>query len=141
MQGIYHATRVRDCSGYPHPPEAERSMSGKPDRIRQRRRRERPKKNSLHRLFFPEIDLNGNSCKVKMLPNLIFYKSFVRLFYILREVGKKGKLRMWCRQLGAEFYLYVFSFVRRWWRMFYEGQHNAVEFGGRDTPLSVIIYG
>lgn len=61
-------------------------------------------------LFFSHEYGNGDPLEVKMLPNLIFEITLVRVLYILRKVTEESKLRVGRRQLGAKLDFDVFAF-------------------------------
>jgi len=75
----------------------------------------------------------GTPLKSKFSRSLFSIKRSVGVFYILWQIRKESKLWHRGRQLGAEFYLDVFSFDRRGWIVLNDRQHYLIEFASRDT--------
>ena len=63
-------------------------------------------------LFFPEINLDRNSTKIKMLTQLILYISFISILNILWKIGKKYKGWRIRWQLSTIFNLNIFPFLQ-----------------------------
>ena len=78
-------------------------------------------------LFLSEEYLHGTALEVEIFPQLIFYKSFVRRLYILRQIAEESEFRISGRQLRRIFYFHIFAFPRR--RRIFPNyrQHHLVE--------------
>ncbi len=94
----------------------------------------------FNKLFLSEVNIDGNPGKIIVLAQLIFNKTLVRIFYILRQVREEHKLRCWGWQLHTIFNFHVFSFQGRWRCTLDNRQHQLIEFRGRNTLFSVFEY-
>src|SRR5690606_1453064 len=72
-------------------------------------KKERPESFLMYLLFLAEVNINGHAFKIINLTQFVFYKTFIRIFDILRQVRKKHKLRNSGWQLHTVFNFDVFT--------------------------------
>ena len=92
-------------------------------------------------LFLADKDIDGRSRKIPPTAQLVFQEPAIRLFHVLRQIGKEYKGRyLRVGQLRHILYFDVFALPCRWRIVLYQRQEILVEFGSGNLAHLVFIY-
>lgn len=92
-----------------------------------------------YRLFLSKVNLYRASGEVEFGSQLVFKKTFVRFFDILRKIAEERERRRPCRKLGHIFDLDVFAFPCRRRIILYLRQHLVVELRRGNLARIVLV--